>query len=76
MLVLTGIFNAFAMPDGHVLTNLWKQYEEAQKADRPQLEAELLAQIKEEAIRQHLPVDFYDAATAYVESCSFVEAFI
>ena len=66
MLVLTGIFNAFAMPDGHVLTNLWKQYEDAQKADRPQLEAELLAQIKEEAIRQHLPVDFYDAATAYV----------
>ena len=64
MLVLTGIFNAFAMPDGHVLTNLWKHYAEAQKADRPQLEAELLAQIKEEAIRQHLPVDFYDAATA------------
>ena len=66
MLVLTGMLNAFAMPDGHVLTELWKQYEDARKADRPQLEADLLAQIKEEAIQKHLPVDFYDAATAYV----------
>ena len=28
--------------DGHVLTSLWKQYSDAQKADRPQKEAEHL----------------------------------
>ena len=28
--------------DGHVLTALWKQYEDASKADRPQKEAEIL----------------------------------
>ena len=55
-------------PDGHVLTALWKQYEAATKADRPQTEAEILSKIKAEAIRQHLPVDFYDAATKYVET--------
>ena len=58
--------HAQSMSDGHTLTALWKQYEAAQKADRPQLEADILTQIKEEAIRKHLPVDFYDAATAYV----------
>ena len=57
---------ASPMNDGHVLTALWKQYEEASKADRPQKEAEILGQIKEEAIQKHLPVDFYDAATTYV----------
>ena len=60
------VMHAQSMSDGHTLTALWKQYQDAQKADRPQLEADLLAQIKEEAIQKHLPVDFYDAATAYV----------
>jgi hypothetical protein len=54
--------------DGHVLTALWKQYEDASRADRPQKEAEILAKIKTEAQKQRLPVDFYDAATKYVES--------
>ena len=54
--------------DGHVLTSLWKQHAEAVKADRPQTEAELLTKIKTEARKQHLPVDFYDAATKYVET--------
>lgn len=57
---------ADSMPDGHVLTSLWKQYEAASKADLPQQEADILSKIKQEAIAQHLPVDFYDAATAYV----------
>ncbi len=65
--VLTGTAAiASPMNDGHVLTALWKQYEEASKADRPQKEAEILSQIKEEAVQKHLPVDFYDAATTYV----------
>ncbi|MBQ6761148.1 MAG: hypothetical protein IJP49_00185 [Bacteroidales bacterium] len=54
--------------DGHVLTALWKQYEDASKADRPQKEAEILAKIKAEAQKQHLAADFYDAAVKYVES--------
>ena len=53
--------------DGHVLTALWKQYEAASKADRPQQEAEVLEKIKKESQKQHLPADFYDAATKYVE---------
>ena len=65
--ILTGTAAiASPMNDGHKLTALWKQYEEASKADRPREEADLLARIKEEAIQKHLPVDFYDAATAYV----------
>ena len=61
---------AFAqtMSDGHSLTSLWKKYDAARKADRPQLEAEILAQIKQEAISRHLLVDFYDAATLYVST--------
>ena len=62
--------NAHPAPDqdGHVLTALWKQYEEASKADRPQKEAEILTKIKEEAGKQRLAADFYDAAVQYVES--------
>ena len=68
VLALVGMVNVAAMDDGHVLTNLWRKYEDARKADRPQTEAEILADIKKQALRQHLPVDFYDAATAYVNT--------
>ena len=69
LLFIAPMMNANPAPDkdGHVLTALWKQYEEANKADRPQKEAEILTKIKTEAQQQHLPVDFYDAATKYVE---------
>ncbi len=66
--LLTGILNASPMNDGHELTSLWKQYEEAHKADLPQREADILAQIKQEAMVRHLPVDFYDAAGEYVNT--------
>ena len=68
--VLAGSISLFAqeMNNAHVLTALWKQYDQAQKADLPQKEAEVLARIKEEAVQRHLPVDFYDAATAYVST--------
>lgn len=52
--------------NGHRLTALWKQYDQAQKADLPQKEADILAQIKSQALKQHLPEDFWDAATQYV----------
>ena len=66
LLALAGLFPVAAEDNGHVLTDLWNQYEEARKADRPQKEAEILAQIRQKAQKQHLPVDFYDAATQYV----------
>ena len=72
----TGLFALLAsvvsiakpMNDQHVLTSLWKEYEEASKADRPQKEAEILTRIKQEALEKHLSVDFYDAATLYVQT--------
>ena len=69
-LLTAPMMNAHPAPDqdGHVLTALWKQYEEASKADRPQKEAEILSKIKTEAQKQHLAADFYDAAVKYVES--------
>ena len=70
MLVLLAGMVAIAQPmnDGHTLTSLWKKYDAARKADRPQLEAQVLSQIKQEALQQHLPLDFYDAATQYVST--------
>ena len=53
--------------EGYQLTSLWKEYEKASKADRPQKEADALSKIKAEAMARHLPVDFYDAATKYVQ---------
>ena len=69
LLLFAPMMNANPAPDkdGHVLTALWKQYEEANKADRPQKEAEILTKIKDEAVKQRLAADFYDAATQYVE---------
>ena len=66
--MLAGAASLFAQDteNGHKLTGLWKEYEKVSKADLPQKEAAVLARIKEEAQRKHLPADFYDAATAYV----------
>ncbi|MBQ9411027.1 MAG: hypothetical protein IJU21_05405, partial [Bacteroidales bacterium] len=61
-----GAINASTMSDGHVLTALWAQYEEAAKADLPKKEASILSQIKKEAMEKRLPADFWDAATKYV----------
>ena len=61
--------NLFAMnDDGHKLTSLWEKYEDARKADKPKTEAEILSQIKTEANAKRYAVDFYDAATQYVEA--------
>jgi hypothetical protein len=69
-LVLSGALSfAGTMTDnGRKLTELWAQYEEAHKADRPVKELEILKQIKEKAAAERLPVDFYDAATTYVST--------
>ena len=61
--------NLFAMnDDGHKLTGLWEKYQEARKADKPKTEAEILSQIKAQAQKERLSVDFYDAATEYVNA--------
>ena len=66
---VTAAFSAFAMnDDGHKLTALWEKYEAANKADKPKTEAEILSQIKKEAIEKRYSVDFYDAATKYVDA--------
>lgn len=65
---LAGVVTLGAQESGHQLTSLWKEYEKAHKADRPQKEAAALSNIKEAAVKQHLPVDFYDAATLYVNA--------
>lgn len=54
--------------DGHVLTALWKEYKAASDADLPKKEAEILAKIRNEAAARRLTVDFYDAATRYVDA--------
>lgn len=48
--------------DGHELTSLWKEYEAAEKADRPLKQAEILETIKQEAKSKRLHWDFYDAS--------------
>ena len=52
--------------DGHVLTARWAEFRKASDADRPQKMLSVLSLIKEEAVRSHLPVDFYDAGKEYV----------
>ena len=53
--------------DGHELTQLWKRYEVAELGDQPVTQCKILAEIKEKAIEGHYIVDFYDAATKYVD---------
>ena len=53
--------------DGHELTQLWKRYEVAEAGDQPVTQCKILAEIKEKAIAGHYIVDFYDAATKYVD---------
>ena len=54
--------------NGHVLTAQWAEYEKMHQADRPQKEAEILKGIREEAMRRHLPADFYDAGKQYIQT--------
>ena len=54
--------------NGHVLTEKWTAFEKARKADRPQTEADILRDIRTEAMNLHLPADFYDAGSEYIAS--------
>lgn len=74
-LILTTLtMNAFLRKDksqatdeqGHVLTGLWADWNKAVQQDRPKLQEEILAQIRDRAMDQRLAWDFYDASTRYV----------
>ena len=53
-------------PDKSV-AQLWKDYEAARKADRPQRQMEILKDIQSVALKQRLPWDFYRAGDTYVD---------
>lgn len=55
---------------GHVLTALWKNYDAAVRADRPEKKIAALDEIKREARAKRLHWDFYDAATRYVQDAA------
>ena len=46
---------------GHTLVSLWKAYEKAEAADKPQDQLKALEAIKAEAVSRHLAWDFYCA---------------
>lgn len=54
--------------EGHVLESRWKEYRDAEKADKPKTAEKVLTVIKSEASARHLPWDFYDAGSLYVRS--------
>ncbi|MBP5636264.1 MAG: hypothetical protein J6X25_01935 [Bacteroidales bacterium] len=53
--------------DGHQLKQLWNRYALAEEADQPVTQCNILTEIKQKAAEEHLMVDFYDAATKFVE---------
>ena len=52
--------------NGHVLLAQWAEYEKMKQADRPQKQADILLQIRDEAMKRHLSADFYDAGKQYI----------
>ena len=46
--------------NGHVLTARWAEYEKMHQADRPQKAAEILQDIRDEALQKHLPVSMWN----------------
>ncbi|MBQ9660912.1 MAG: hypothetical protein IJV37_06590 [Bacteroidales bacterium] len=52
----------------HTLTRLWASYRKAVDADKPKDQADILAQIKQEAAARHRAWDYYDACWKYVDA--------
>ncbi|MCR5325800.1 MAG: hypothetical protein K6E37_03510 [Bacteroidales bacterium] len=51
---------------GHTLVSLWKVYQKAEDADKPQDQLKALEEIRKAAVEQHLGWDFYCAVTEAV----------
>ena len=49
------------------ISQLWKDYEAARKADRPQKQMDILKDIQSVALKERLPWDFYKAGDMYVD---------
>ena len=54
--------------EDHTLVKLWAEYYKAVDADRPKDQADVLQRIKQEASRQRLAWDFYDATLKYIDA--------
>ena len=52
---------------GHQLVALWKEYDAARDADRPQTQLAVLTKIKAQAKEKSLAWDFWDAARTYTD---------
>ena len=64
------ISNTTPAPDNSQVSRLWKDYEAAQRADRPQKQQEILREIKDIAKKERLPWDFYRAGEEFVDVSS------
>ena len=53
------------------VSKLWKDYEAARKADRPQKQLDILQEIKKIAAKERLPWDFYRAGQEFVDVSSY-----
>ena len=56
--------------DNSQVSKLWKDYEAARKADRPQKQLDILQDIKRLAAKERLPWDFYRAGDEFVNVSS------
>lgn len=57
--------------DNSQVSKLWKDYEAARKADRPQKQLDILQEIKKIAAKERLPWDFYRAGQEFVDVSSY-----
>jgi len=53
--------------DNTQVSRLWKDFETARKADRPQKQLDILQEIKRIAVKDRLPWDFYRAGEEFVD---------
>lgn len=63
--------SANSAPDNSQVKKLWKDFEAAQKADRPQKQLDILQEIKRIASKERLPWDFYRAGEEFVNVSSY-----
>lgn len=59
--------------DGHVLTELWADWNKSVAQDRPKRQAEILSEIRRQAMERRLAWDFYDASVRYVDAVSDID---
>ncbi|MBO4383390.1 MAG: hypothetical protein J5847_04775, partial [Clostridia bacterium] len=52
------------------IAQLWKDYEAARRADRPQKQLDILKDIQSAALKERLPWDFYRAGEEFVDVSS------